>query len=77
MPAEKSKINGKARLIRDLKNGEFAPLYIISGEESYLKEYYLRELRQKVVDPAFADFNLIGAVCRAVDRSDRQLSGDV
>lgn len=59
MPAEKGKTNGKARLIRDLKNGEFAPLYIISGEESYLKEYYLRELRQKVVDPAFADFNLI------------------
>ena len=59
MPAEKGKINGKARLIRDLKNGEYAPLYIISGEESYLKEYYLRELRQKVVDPAFADFNLI------------------
>lgn len=59
MPAEKGKTNGKAQLIRDLKNGEFAPLYIISGEESYLKEYYLRQLREKVVDPAFADFNLI------------------
>lgn len=59
MPAEKGKTNGKAQLIRDLKNGEFAPLYIISGEETYLKEYYLRQLREKVVDPAFADFNLI------------------
>lgn len=59
MPAEKGKTNGKAQLIRDLKNGEFAPLYIISGDETYLKEYYLRQLREKVVDPAFADFNLI------------------
>lgn len=59
MPAEKGKTNGKAQLIRDLKNGEFSPLYIISGEETYLKEYYLRQLREKVVDPAFADFNLI------------------
>ena len=59
MPAAKGKPNGKAQLIRDLKNGDFAPLYIIYGEESYLKEYYLRELRQKVVDPTFADFNLI------------------
>ena len=58
MPAEKNK-NGKAQLIRDLKNGTFAPLYIIYGEESYLKEYYLKQLREKVVDPAFADFNLV------------------
>ena len=38
MPAAKTKSNGKAQLIRDLKSGAFAPLYIISGEESYLKE---------------------------------------
>ena len=34
MPQEKSKSNGKTQLIRDLKTGEFAPLYLISGEES-------------------------------------------
>lgn len=58
MPAEKSK-NGKAKLIRDLKDGTFAPLYLIYGEESYLKEYYLKQLRERVIDPAFADFNLV------------------
>lgn len=58
MPAEKNTA-GKAQLIRDLKNGTFAPLYLIYGEESYLKEYYLRQLREKVVDQTFADFNLI------------------
>mgnify|MGYP002247530391 CR=1 FL=1 len=56
---EKPNQTGKSQLIRDLKNGEFATLYIISGEESYMKEYYLRQLRQKVVDETFADFNLI------------------
>lgn len=59
MATAKNKTNGKMQLISDLKNGTFAPLYIISGEESYLKEYYLRELRQKVIDPTFADFNMI------------------
>ena len=59
MPTAKTNQNGKAQLIRDLKSGTFAPLYIITGEESYLKEYYLRALKSKVIDPAFADFNLI------------------
>ncbi len=59
MAARETKPTGKSQLIRDLKNGEFATLYIISGEESYMKEYYLRQLRQKVVDETFADFNLI------------------
>ena len=59
MATAKNKTNGKMQLISDLKSGTFAPLYIISGEESYLKEYYLRELRQKVIDPTFADFNMI------------------
>ena len=51
--------NGKSQLIHDLKDGTYAPLYIFSGEETFLKEYYLRELKSRVVDPAFADFNLI------------------
>ena len=59
MPAAKATSNGKAKLIQDLKNGTFAPLYIISGEESYLKEYYLGKLKESVIDPAFADFNLL------------------
>ena len=34
MAARETKPNGKSQLIRDLKNGEFATLYIISGEEA-------------------------------------------
>ncbi len=53
------KQDGSSKLKQDLKNGTFGPLYIISGEETYLKEYYLGELKRKVVDPCFADFNLV------------------
>lgn len=57
--AGKTTQNGKIKLIQDIKNGTFAPLYIISGEEAYLKEYYLNQLKQKVVDETFQEFNLI------------------
>ena len=49
MAARETKPNGKSQLIRDLKNGDFATLYIISGEESYMKEYYLRQLRISIL----------------------------
>lgn len=57
MPAKQT-MSGKAKLIRDLREGTFAPLYIISGDETYLKEYYLKELKEKVVDETFREFNL-------------------
>ncbi|MDY3618098.1 DNA polymerase III subunit delta [Agathobaculum sp.] len=57
MPVKQAK-SGKFKLIQDLRDGTFAPLYIISGEETYLKEYYLKELKEKVVDETFRDFNL-------------------
>ena len=57
--SKKGKENGKSRLIRDLKDGTFAPLYLIMGEEDYLKSYYLRQLKEQVVDSTFADFNLL------------------
>ncbi|MGI6181614.1 MAG: DNA polymerase III subunit delta [Agathobaculum sp.] len=59
MAVEKGKPAGRTRLTRDLKDGTFSSLYIFSGEETYLKEYYLNELKKQVVEPAFADFNLI------------------
>ena len=44
--------NGKAKLIHDLKECSFAPLYIITGDEDYMKAHYpvsythLNELRE-------------------------------
>lgn len=57
-PKEK-KPNGAAKLKNALKSGDFERLYLIAGEESYLKEYYLNELKQKVVDETFREFNLV------------------
>lgn len=57
--ANKKQTNGKSKLIEDLNQGTFAPLYIIYGEEDYMKEFYLNELRKKVTDPNFSDFNII------------------
>lgn len=49
---------GAERLKRDLKENTFASLYLLYGEETYLKEKYLNALKKQVVDPTFADFNL-------------------
>lgn len=57
--AAKTTANGKSKLISDLRDGAFASLYIITGDEAYLKEHYLNELKKSVVDPMFAEFNLL------------------
>ena len=41
-----------------LKSGDIVGSYIFSGEEDYLKRYYLKELRDKVIpDDTFSTFN--------------------
>lgn len=44
-------------LKKQIKADELSNAYMIYGEESYLKEYYVNKLKSKVVDAAFADFN--------------------
>lgn len=58
MPPKKSKkSDGVQRLKADLKNHTIGSLYVIGGEESYLKQHYLSQLEQAVVDETFRDFN--------------------
>lgn len=57
--AKGKKPNGAEKLKNALKSGDFDRLYLITGDESYLKEYYLKELKQKVVDDTFREFNLV------------------
>ena len=48
-----------AKLLRDhVKRREFAPAYLLFGEEEHLKEDNLRKLLDAAVDPATKDFNL-------------------
>jgi DNA polymerase-3 subunit delta len=48
---------GEAELKAQIKSGEYSNVYLIYGEESYLKEHYVEVLKKKIVDGAFADFN--------------------
>ena len=48
---------GEKELKEQLKTEDFSPVYLIYGEESYLKEHYVNKLKDKLVDEAFADFN--------------------
>lgn len=48
---------GEAELKNQIKSGELSNVYFLYGEEGYLKEFYANKLKDKVVEPAFADFN--------------------
>lgn len=55
-------------LERSISKGEFAPLYFICGEEEFLADRAVNRLVDKLVDPAFKDFNytvLYGKECKA------------
>ncbi len=41
-----------------IKSSQFSNLYFLFGEEKYLVRHYTSLLQKKIVDPAFADFNL-------------------
>ncbi len=45
-------------LKKHIKNGEFAGVYIIYGNEGYLKQHYANLICDKSVGKDFADFNL-------------------
>lgn len=57
--AKKQESNGFLELKQALKSGALKRLYIFSGEESYLRMYYLNACKEAVLgDGAFAEFNL-------------------
>ncbi len=51
-----ARINEK-ELKEQIKTGSFSNVYFIYGDESYLKDFYVKKLKSKLVDGAFADFN--------------------
>lgn len=58
MPPKK-KPNGAETLKKDLQAGTPGRLYLLYGEEDYLKKHYLEELKTTLVDDTFAEFNLV------------------
>lgn len=49
---------GEKELRAQLKSGTLSHAYFIYGDEGYLKEHYIGQIKKKAVDPAFADFNI-------------------
>jgi DNA polymerase-3 subunit delta len=47
-----------AELEKELKSGKIRPVYLVAGEEHFLREQAVRMLRTRCVDPATADFNV-------------------
>jgi len=43
---------------QQIKTGDFFNLYMIYGDENYLKTFYANRIAETAVDGAFADFNL-------------------
>ena len=54
----KKKSEGYQKFKNDLAASQVGQVYIFYGEESYLREYYLRELQKKLIPGGFEEFNL-------------------
>lgn len=48
---------GLARLKADLKAGQAQNVYLFYGEETYLRNHYLQQLRQLLIPAGFEEFN--------------------
>lgn len=58
MPLKKeTEDKGYAQLKQDLKTGQLRTVYVFHGEETYLREYYLDQLRKKLIPVGFEEFN--------------------
>ena len=56
--ADKTPRNALAALKKDIAAKALKNLYILYGEESYLREYYLGEMKKAVLEGGAEDFNL-------------------
>ena len=57
MAKKATKSEAFQKLKDDLKAGDIGCAYIFHGEESYLREYYLGEMRKTLVPAGFEEFN--------------------
>ncbi len=54
---KENKSGGYDKFLRDLKGGTLENVYIFHGEESYLRQQYLEQLRAALVPEGFEEFN--------------------
>jgi DNA polymerase-3 subunit delta len=58
------------QILRDIRAGKFAPLYVLHGEEAYFIEEISKALMESVVEESFKDFNEIILYGRDADITD-------
>lgn len=56
-PKGKPDTAGYQKLKQDLKSGTLGSLYVFHGEEAYLRDYYLGQMKQKLLPPGMEAFN--------------------
>lgn len=60
MAFQKNKVDNAAyaKLKKDLSDGTLGRLYILHGEEAYLRDFYLGRMKEQLVGQGMAEFNL-------------------
>ena len=57
-PKTKPDTSGYQKLKKDLSEGKPGQLYVLYGEETYLRDYYLGKLRELLLSGGMGEFNL-------------------
>ena len=57
-PKTKPDTSGYQTLKKDLASGTPGRLYVLHGEETYLRDYYLGKLRELLLSGGMGEFNL-------------------
>lgn len=68
--------SGLIRLREDIKNNTLSSLYLIYGEEDFLKEYYVGSIRQKILNGVMDDFNFLKFEGAAQDKNEIAIALD-
>ena len=51
-------LDQESQLLAQIKEGNLSPIYLLYGEEQYLKDLYCRKLQENAVGAVFPEFNL-------------------
>lgn len=58
MPPKKTENTALQQLKSALKEGTLGTLYLLHGEEAYLRDFYLTEIKKRILAPGLEEFNL-------------------
>ena len=58
------------KLKKDIKEGTIGTLYVFHGEEAYLRDFYLGQLKKKLLPAGMEEFNL-HTLSKLIHRQDK------